>query len=56
MEIDTRFELRGWDEISAADYLEIIDLQTSGPTDDKLPTFKISDSARERLEESLRVL
>ena len=56
MEIAIHFELRrdARDEISAADYLEIIDLRTSGPTDDQLLAFKISDSAQERPEEVLR--
>ena len=51
MEIAIHFELRrdARDEISAADYLEIIDLRTSGPTDDQLLAFKLSDSAQERL-------
>jgi hypothetical protein len=46
MEIAIRFELRrdARDEISADDYLEIIDLQTFGPTDDQLLTIKISVS------------
>jgi hypothetical protein len=44
----------GGDELAPPIYQEMIDLLTSGPTADQLLTFKISESAQERLEELLR--
>jgi len=48
------FPQNGDDESAPPIYQEMIDLLTSGPTADQLLTFKISDSAQERLEELLR--